>query len=881
VALLITGEAGVGKSALVRRFAHDVRGTGVHVFAGRCDAQESVPFRAFDGIADAMTRWLLTVPAERRDALLPADAALLSRMFRVFERLVPADAVVEESGLDVRARRRRAFAVLRELLGNVGRAGPTVLVIDDLQWIDADSVQLLEAVFALRPPPVLLIGLVVPTPHKPAPLRAALASVDIEVRELALGGLDPDASTELARVLVPDADGETVAQVASAGGGSPLFLEQVAASVAGGRPVPPSLEAVLWDRLSELDDAARGVLDVVCIAGLPIDLATVARATGLARQELAAALARLEALRLVRTTGARRADSVEPYHDTVRQAVRATLTPEQARHRHLVVAEALEKRAAAPWLVFHHLLAAGEPARAAPFAVEAAVRARRELSARRVARLCHVALELLPEGDAARGELCRAYAVALGNAGQGGEAARWYLEAARLTSGVDAIELRRRAADHLLRCGRIDDGMAVVREVLGDVGVTLPSGGIDTVTSLMWRRARVRLRALREAGGAARDPAVMLRADVCLSFGMSLGLIDTLAGASLHALGALDAMRLGEPDRLARALAAEAGYVAIAGTRGAARAARLLDEAEAHARRAVTPVPSEIVRWVRGLTLFLQGRYPEALEALDAAARGFAERCPGLIWEQTSAELFAAWALSHLGRLEELERRLGELRRASHWHDDRYTAALARTGNCVLPLLAADRVRDAQLQVDLAMSQWSQSGFHMQHMMELLARIEIDLYAGDAAAAAARLAAASAPIDRALILRIQHTRLVHLDLRARVALASGDRARLSGVTQLARLALREGAAWARGPAHARLAAVAAAEGRPQAALEQLERAADELDTSGVTLVAAAVRLRAVAVRGEPLGSSEPWAALVAAGVRRPDRWMAMYAPWLA
>ncbi len=881
--LLISGEAGVGKSALIRRFATELRGSGAQLLAGRCDARGvgAVPrLRRHRRRADPLAGRAAGRGARRDHA---PDAALLSGLFRVFERLAPADGVVEESGLDVRARRRRAFAVLRELLTNVARRAPTALVIDDLQWIDADSVQLLEAVFALRPPPLLLIGLVVPGKDRPELLRAALAPLDVEVHELELGALRAAESSALVRSLVPDGDDATVARLADAGRGSPLFLEQMAAAVVDGKEVPATLEGVLWARIAELEDASRAVLDVVTVAGLPIDLGTVARATGQPRQELAQALAQLEALRLVRTTGARRNDLVEPYHETVRQAVRATLTPEQARHRHRVLADALEKRAAAPWLVFHHLLAAGEPALAAPFAVEAAVRARRELSARRVARLCRVALELLPDGDAARGELCRAYAVALANAGQGADAAHWYLEAARTISGVDGIELRRRAADHLLRCGRIDDGMTVVREVLAEVGVSLPTGGREAMTSLLWRRARVRLRGLRGTRSSAagvRDPAAMLRADVCLSFGMSLSLIDTIAGANLHALGALDAMRLGDPDRLARALAAEAGYTAIGGTRVAARTARLLAEAEVAARRASSPLPAEMVRWVRGLSLFMQGRYGDALAALDEAVRGLAERCPGQIWEQTSAELFAAWALSHLGRLDELESRLGELRRSSHWNDDRYTGSMARAGNCVLPLLAADRPGDAHAQIELAQAQWAQAGFQMQHMMVLLGNIETDLYAGDAATAAARLAECQPRIEQAMILRIQHTRLVHLDLQGRVALAGGDRGKLGLIADGARRALREGAPWAQGSAYARLAAVAAAQGRPEAAHELLVRAGDALAEAGIALVAAAVRLRIAALHAEDLPATAAWAELKSAGVLRPDRWMEMYAPWL-
>ncbi|HET9622742.1 MAG TPA: serine/threonine-protein kinase, partial [Kofleriaceae bacterium] len=83
VVALVAGDAGLGKTALVQWFAAGCRERGAVVLAGRCDARESLPFKAIDGIVDALSRYLARLPAIEVAAVLPRDAALLARTFPV------------------------------------------------------------------------------------------------------------------------------------------------------------------------------------------------------------------------------------------------------------------------------------------------------------------------------------------------------------------------------------------------------------------------------------------------------------------------------------------------------------------------------------------------------------------------------------------------------------------------------------------------------------------------------------------------------------------------------------------------------------------------------------------------------------------------------
>src|SRR5258706_108747 len=80
-------------------------------------------------------------------------------------------------------------------------------------------------------------------------------------------------------------------------------------------------------------------------------------------------------------------------------------------------------------------------------------------------------------------------------AGRGNEAGRAFLEAAKNAPNAgDVLDLRRRAAEHLLLSGRIDEGLAVLREVLGAVGLEMAPTPARALASLAYRKARLRIR---------------------------------------------------------------------------------------------------------------------------------------------------------------------------------------------------------------------------------------------------------------------------------------------------------------------------------------------------------------------------------------------------
>src|SRR5262249_4551431 len=133
VTLVIDGESGVGKSALVRCFLESVEHepTRPLVLSARCYERESVPYKAFDGIVDALSRPRGRIDQVRAALLFREDVALLARVFPVLRR-IPAMAQVPPPKREIPNPievRTRVFAALRSLLVRLCAERPLVLFI--------------------------------------------------------------------------------------------------------------------------------------------------------------------------------------------------------------------------------------------------------------------------------------------------------------------------------------------------------------------------------------------------------------------------------------------------------------------------------------------------------------------------------------------------------------------------------------------------------------------------------------------------------------------------------------------------------------------------------------------------------------------------------
>ncbi|RMH43950.1 MAG: serine/threonine-protein kinase PknK [Deltaproteobacteria bacterium] len=898
VVALVCGESGIGKSALVQQFigmltARDAR---VVALAGRCFERESVPYKAVDELMDALVRHMHRLPAMEAAALVPHRAALLADVFPVLRQVQaiaqaprPAHAAAEP-----RQQRAAVFRALRELFVRFAERRPLVLAIDDLQWADADSLALLADV--LRPPdapPLLLVATL--RPAEPG-ADTAIAALPGDVRRIDLSRLADEEARELAELLLRFAGPDATLRpedVAAEAAGHPLFIHELVHhcemfGAAGGRAM--ALEDALWARVERLDPLARRVVELVVLANGPIALERIAAAAQLEFSDVARAVGALRVAYLVRSTGNRRPDTVEVYHDRIRQAVARHMTAAQRRDGHRQLALALESAAApdADALAMHWQ-EAGDAERAARYALAAGDQAAAALAFDRAATRYRTALACLSDGPDRHAALVK-LGDALANAGRGVDAARAYQDALPTANRAERLELQRRAAEQLLRCGHLDEGLDQIRSVLDAVGMTLPRTSRAALLQLLWRRLRIFLRGLRyrPRDESELSEAELRRIDVCWSVAAGLSLVDPVQCTNFQARHTLLALAAGEQSRIARALGVEAAFVALGGHKKLARAERLVDAARAAANASGDPHAVGMTQSCAGMVAFLCGDVRRARAYCEPAEEILRVRCTGALWELMSTQVFTMWALFFLGELRELARRVPAILAEALDRGDLYASADLRMGIASFAWLVDDAPDEAERQIDEAIAPWSQKGYHLQHYYELIARAHIDLYRGEPDRAWRRVEEGWRPFARSLHLRIEQVRIEAVHLRGRCALAAAaaaagevERARLlREVLRIARRLSREAPTWAGGCAALLRAGVHHLRGETGEAATELRKAIAAFDQSGHGVFGQAARARLATVQPSMAtverAAFEEWCARQR--LPRPERIVAVLVP---
>jgi len=887
--VLAYGESGLGKSALVRHFTEQLKleDPDVVVLTGTCYERESVPFKAVDGLVDSLSDYMRRLPKAQATALLPRKASLLAEVFPVLQRVeAVAEAPHATHGvLDPQELRNRLFVAVRELLQRLADRHPVVLVIDDLQWADADSLALLGEI--MRPPeapPLLLVATVrSDDSESTARSRETFArQLRGPITELLLQRMSLDEGRQLAEFLVGRAKGKLKldpAAIAQEAVGHPLFIDElIRHAYAVGNQVPGALqlEDALWARISQLDPEPRRVLELLSLAAGRLVQQTAAQAASMPFGEFAKHVALLRVAHLARTAGMRGSDTVEPYHDRVRRSVLAHLPASSLleHHRRLALAHETTGQYDAEALAVHWR-DAGDLDKAAHYAQLAAQKAAKALAFDRAARFYEQCI-LLSDGRGSR-EVRVRLAEALANAGRGGDAGAQYLIAADGASGGESIELRRRAAEQLLRSGHIDEGLAAIAGVLEPVGLKLTSTPKGALASLLFRRALVRARGLgfRERDESDLSASELQKIDICWSVSAGLGVVDTIRGSDFQARQLLLALRAGEPYRVVRALAMETAYAAVGGEATRTRTEKLLNTAEALASKIDRPHALGLTRWAAGTAAFLQGRWRDGFVLSCDAEAILRDHCTGVSWELDTARFMALFSAFYRGDVRELQRRVPSLRLESEARGDLYAVTNLRTAFTPFLALVDDDPARSRAEAEDAIVRWSRQGFHVQHCNALFAQVQAALYVGAGAEARTRIETDWPKLERAMLLRVQQIRVraTHFRACARVAVGDVDAA-LDDVRRLQ----REGVRWARALALLVRASIEQADRARSVAT--LRTAVSELDACELGLYADAARRRlALAETGTDSASVRAAdSALVARGIRNPARMTAMLAP---
>jgi DNA-binding CsgD family transcriptional regulator len=395
--IMITGDAGIGKTRLVEELCLEVASAPG---AAQVRIGESAPLA---GATLAYGPFVAALP-DRAGWLLAGDATgdMLAARHRLFERVLG-------------------------LLADLAARAPLVLVLEDLHWADESSRQLLAFLAVrLRDQQVIAVATLRPE-DLDEDARRWLAELERRPRvtRIRLTGLADSEVAELVADLVPpDASTEQVAAVVRAAEGNPLYALELA-STGPHRPPVSVTEAVLA-RASRVAAPVRAVVDQVCVTDGGMSHETLAATVSLAENRLLAAARQAVAAGLLVATE----DGYAFPHGLIRQVLYAHLLPGERRRLHRRLASALAARAESdPARLARHWHLAGCPDRAAEAALLAA---RQAVSARaypEADRFYTLAIELarwLPESGP---DLLEEAAHAASWAGHPGRAASYIADA--------------------------------------------------------------------------------------------------------------------------------------------------------------------------------------------------------------------------------------------------------------------------------------------------------------------------------------------------------------------------------------------------------------------------------------------------------------------
>ena len=458
--LIVRGESGVGKSALVRAFLETRLDTNENappiLLTARCYERELVPFKALDGLVDVLTGLLRQLDPDTIARIIPDRAAVLLQAFPVLGRVpLIAHAPHQHVGPDPREVRASMFVGLPSAPARARRAG-------------AHRRLRRRSAVGRRRLAGAALGGAAPAGRAAPPAaghaadagggrspRGDLLAADVPEEELALSNLEDDAARMLARELLlsggasdPDRGADVLARESS---GHPLFLLELArtAHLRRGNGAHLTLDSVLRAQIEAFPEATVRVLRTLAISGAPTPVRMLRRLCDSTAPPRCASSTSCASARLVYSVTDRGDELLDFSHDRIRQVARQSTSSAVARDLHEKLAEAFED-ASNSLRAGGHWREAGHPNRAAVHFSSAARRAAEALAFDRAIDSYTDALALGNWSEEQRREMLVGLGDALSNVGRGAEAAANYLarRAQRRTGAGDgSAAARRRRAD--------------------------------------------------------------------------------------------------------------------------------------------------------------------------------------------------------------------------------------------------------------------------------------------------------------------------------------------------------------------------------------------------------------------------------------------------
>lgn len=398
--VLLTGEAGIGKSRLLQELASVAARQGVRILAGRAyEAEQILPFRPW---IDALRAGRVLSDLEGPSSQVVAWRKELARLFPELAGPGAPPPITPESHV-------RLFELIDELVARLASRQPVVLILEDLHWADEMSLRLLAFIGRRATPrPVLVLGTARDEELADAPLLRQLLqdpSGSPAVEHLALAALSETSTARLVRGLARAGSSQSylarlTREVWALSEGNPFVIVETVRAFeegpgleAGGVTLPHRVRTLMTNRLDRLSPKARHLAGVASAIEREFSFPLLQGAAGLSRQETAEGLEELVRRRILEAAGERFAFT----HVRIRSAIYDGLLVPRRQALHAAVGTALEQTYAGRLAeaydgLAYHFARADEPSKAFQYLVELGDKTARSYALEDAARLFHEAL---------------------------------------------------------------------------------------------------------------------------------------------------------------------------------------------------------------------------------------------------------------------------------------------------------------------------------------------------------------------------------------------------------------------------------------------------------------------------------------------------------
>ena len=410
--VLLSGEAGVGKSAFTRQAIDTATAEGFHVLYGvTVESDGGLPYAPF---VAAVRSGFRGIERDRLGRVLAQTAPDLAQLFPELSKTTRSEpgSTVEQQRLSV------AF---QGLFSAFAREAPVLLVVEDLHWCDEASLALTHYLAReLRDTRVLLLGTYRSDEmHRRHPLLRVLATMQRErvVGEIALGRLSREEVAELIRATFLPTDPDIKVSdefrdvLYDRSDGNPFFTEELIKSLVDSgdvfhsagkwdrKPIdqmkiPGSVREAVRARVEKLTPDAQATLSAAAAIGLRCSFDLLRTVRGIGEADLEGHLREAIDQQLVVELGGR-SDEYGFRHALTKEVVYDDLMVRERKRLHRAVADALAAdQRSEPALVAHHLIAAADHEAAVPYLLDAAQRAYRAFAPRDAAAHYEKAIEI-------------------------------------------------------------------------------------------------------------------------------------------------------------------------------------------------------------------------------------------------------------------------------------------------------------------------------------------------------------------------------------------------------------------------------------------------------------------------------------------------------